>query len=180
MDHLIHQCSILLGMVIDNSTANKYSLALNSYLTFCNLHNIPIEPTPETLQFLHHFPEHTHQPQISRIIPIWHIKQSQALLSQCLCQLCLPACQKDSEGCITPAWHSNNTKGSFDYCPPAMHCQQPRWLKWSWWPSFLNNGQLRIHRLHAACWTYYSWCPSSAEPQQNQPPEFTEMGWWWL
>ena len=51
MDRLIHEQSILLGMVIDNSTANTYTSATNSYLTFCKLHGIPIEPTSETLSY---------------------------------------------------------------------------------------------------------------------------------
>src|ERR1700729_2512810 len=50
-DHLIYERSILLGMAIDNSTANTYTSATNSYLTFCTLHNLPIDPTPETLSY---------------------------------------------------------------------------------------------------------------------------------
>jgi len=51
MDRLIHERSILLGMAIDNSTATTYTSATNSYLTFCKLHNIPIDPTSETLSY---------------------------------------------------------------------------------------------------------------------------------
>jgi hypothetical protein len=51
MDRLVHERSILLGMAIDNTTAATYSSALNSYLTFCKLHNLPVDPTPETLSF---------------------------------------------------------------------------------------------------------------------------------
>jgi len=51
MDRLIHERSILLGMAIDNTTANTYTSATNSYLTFCKLHHLPIEPTPETLSY---------------------------------------------------------------------------------------------------------------------------------
>ena len=50
-DRLIYERSILLGMAIDNSTANTYTSATNSYLTFCRLHNMPIDPTPETLSY---------------------------------------------------------------------------------------------------------------------------------
>jgi hypothetical protein len=38
-------------MAIDNSTANMYTSATNSYLTFCKLHRIPIDPTSETLSY---------------------------------------------------------------------------------------------------------------------------------
>jgi hypothetical protein len=36
-------------MAIDESTHLSYTSALNSYLTFCKLHNFDINPTPETL-----------------------------------------------------------------------------------------------------------------------------------
>ena len=51
LDRLIHERSILLRMAIDNTTADAYSSTLNSYLIFCSLHNMPIEPTPETLSY---------------------------------------------------------------------------------------------------------------------------------
>jgi leucyl-tRNA synthetase len=51
MDRLLHERSILLGMAIDNSTASAYTSATNSYLTFCKIHNIPIDPTSETLSY---------------------------------------------------------------------------------------------------------------------------------
>jgi hypothetical protein len=50
-DHLIYERSILLGMAIDTSTVNTYTSATNSYLTFCKLHNMPINPTSETLSY---------------------------------------------------------------------------------------------------------------------------------
>jgi len=51
MDRLIHERSILLGMAIDNTTATTYTSATNSYLAFCKLHNLAIDPTPETLSY---------------------------------------------------------------------------------------------------------------------------------
>src|SRR6267154_708534 len=51
MDRLIHERSILLRMAIDNSTANTYTSATNSYLAFCKIHNIPITPTSKTLSY---------------------------------------------------------------------------------------------------------------------------------
>ena len=49
LEHLVYKCSILLGMSIDTSTHLSYTSALNSYLTFCKLHDFDINPTPETL-----------------------------------------------------------------------------------------------------------------------------------
>jgi hypothetical protein len=51
MERLIHERSILLGMAIDMTTAHTYSSAANSYLTFCKLHLLPVDPTPETLSY---------------------------------------------------------------------------------------------------------------------------------
>jgi hypothetical protein len=43
------ELTINLGLAIDRMTHDNYSSALNSYLTFCSLHNINIEPTKWTL-----------------------------------------------------------------------------------------------------------------------------------
>ena len=50
-DRLVHERSIALGLSIDNSSHLTYTSALNSYLSFCKIHNFPIEPTEETLSF---------------------------------------------------------------------------------------------------------------------------------
>ena len=46
MERLNAELTINLGMAIDRSTHNSYTSTLNSYLTFCRLHNLDIEPTP--------------------------------------------------------------------------------------------------------------------------------------
>jgi hypothetical protein len=51
IERLNHERSILLGMAVDQSTACTYSSALNSYLTFCKIHAIPVDPTPKTLSY---------------------------------------------------------------------------------------------------------------------------------
>jgi hypothetical protein len=51
MDRLVHERSITLGYSLDTSSFGAYTSALNSYLTFCNSHNLPIDPTPDTLSF---------------------------------------------------------------------------------------------------------------------------------
>lgn len=51
MDRLINERSISLGYSLDTSSFGAYTSALNSYITFCNLHNLPIDPTPDTLSF---------------------------------------------------------------------------------------------------------------------------------
>ena len=49
LQQLVYERSILLGMAIDTATHLSYTSALNSYLTFCKLHDFDIDPTPETL-----------------------------------------------------------------------------------------------------------------------------------
>ena len=51
MERLIYEGSILLGMAIDTTTTLTYSSAANSYLVFCKLHHLPVDPTPETLSY---------------------------------------------------------------------------------------------------------------------------------
>ena len=49
MERLNAELTINLGMAINRATHNSYFSALNSYLTFCRLHSIDIEPTEQTL-----------------------------------------------------------------------------------------------------------------------------------
>ena len=49
--YLEHEHAIAIGSAIDLSSSSAYSLALNSYITFCQAHHFPIDPTPETLSF---------------------------------------------------------------------------------------------------------------------------------
>ena len=51
MERLINEHSISLRYSLDTSSFGAYTSALNSYLTFCNLHNLPVEPTQDTLSF---------------------------------------------------------------------------------------------------------------------------------
>ena len=51
MDRLVNERSISLGYSLDSSSFATYTSALNSYLTFCNLHHLPVDPTPDTLSF---------------------------------------------------------------------------------------------------------------------------------
>ena len=51
MEHLINERSITLSYSLDTSSFGAYTSALNSYLTFCNLHSLPVDPTPDTLSF---------------------------------------------------------------------------------------------------------------------------------
>lgn len=62
-DRLLRERAIALGHAIDTSTLNSYSSALNSYLTFVRLHDLPVEPTPEILSFYAVFMSHHIEPR---------------------------------------------------------------------------------------------------------------------
>ena len=51
MERLVNERSISLGYSLDASSFGAYTSALNSYITFCNLHSLPIDPSPDTLSF---------------------------------------------------------------------------------------------------------------------------------
>src|ERR1700683_1403727 len=59
--HLVHEHAIALGHKIDRSTKSSYNSATNSYLTFCHLHQCPVDPIPETLSFFHCLHVSSHQ-----------------------------------------------------------------------------------------------------------------------
>ena len=63
MDRLLRERAIALGQAIDTSTLNSYSSALNSYLSFVRIHDLPVEPTPDTLSFFAVFMSHHIDPQ---------------------------------------------------------------------------------------------------------------------
>lgn len=50
-EKLVRERALALGQAIDTTTWKNYGSALNSYLNFCRLHNLPIDPTPDTLSF---------------------------------------------------------------------------------------------------------------------------------
>ena len=62
MEHLIIKCSITLGYVVDASTQAVSSSALNSYLTFCQLHHLDSSPTANTLSLYITFMSHHIEP----------------------------------------------------------------------------------------------------------------------
>jgi hypothetical protein len=49
MERLLHRRALALGEAIDISTEKTYSSALNSYLSFVRIHELPTEPTEDTL-----------------------------------------------------------------------------------------------------------------------------------
>ena len=62
MERFIVECSITLGCALDASTQAVYSGALNSYLTFCQLHHLDSSPTANTLSLYMTFMSHHIEP----------------------------------------------------------------------------------------------------------------------
>ena len=84
-ERLVRERAIALGQAIDTSTWNNYSSALNSYLTFVCLHNLPVEPNADTLSFYtvwmcHHIKPDSVQ---CRHISLWHLPTAGTLLPSC-------------------------------------------------------------------------------------------------
>ena len=50
-ERLVHEQALALGNALDISTLSNYSSALNSYLNFVIMHDLPVDPTPQTLSF---------------------------------------------------------------------------------------------------------------------------------
>ncbi|THU77397.1 hypothetical protein K435DRAFT_702524 [Dendrothele bispora CBS 962.96] len=51
MERLISERAIALGAALDQSTHTSYSSHMNSYISFCHMHNFSTEPTEDTLSF---------------------------------------------------------------------------------------------------------------------------------
>ncbi|PBK98159.1 hypothetical protein ARMGADRAFT_1043994 [Armillaria gallica] len=51
LEKLYHERCLALGSAIDMSTLGPYNSALNSYITFCKIHNFPIKPTGDTMSY---------------------------------------------------------------------------------------------------------------------------------
>src|SRR5882724_11076498 len=72
-EHLFRERAIVLGHALDNSTRTTYSFHLQSYLTFCKLHDFLLEPSADTLSFYivfmaHHIKPNSVSQYISGII----------------------------------------------------------------------------------------------------------------
>ena len=50
-ERLILERAIALGNAVAESTRASYSSAVNSYIEFCKMHNMPVEPTEDTVSF---------------------------------------------------------------------------------------------------------------------------------
>ncbi|KAF8997015.1 hypothetical protein BDQ17DRAFT_1196212, partial [Cyathus striatus] len=57
-EHLLQECAITFGYGIDCSTLSNYSSTLNSYLSFCKSHTLPIKPSSDTLSLYIIFMSH--------------------------------------------------------------------------------------------------------------------------
>ena len=66
MERLLVERSITLCCALDRSTQSMYSSALNSYLTFCQLHHLDPGPTVNTLSLYITFMSHHIEPRSVR------------------------------------------------------------------------------------------------------------------
>ena len=62
-EKLLCEHAVALSHAIELSIFHTYNLHLQSYLSFCKLHDFPIDPTPDTLSFFVVFMSHHIKPQ---------------------------------------------------------------------------------------------------------------------
>ena len=72
-EQLVHERAMALRNVLDKSMFKTYRSALNSYLAFVKNHNLPVEPTEDTLSFFtvyisHHINPHSVNSYLSGIV----------------------------------------------------------------------------------------------------------------
>lgn len=63
LERLNHERAIALGYAIDPRSNLSYTSALNSYITFCNLHEFPVQPTESTMSYFIVYMCHHIRPQ---------------------------------------------------------------------------------------------------------------------
>ncbi|PBK77854.1 hypothetical protein ARMSODRAFT_862329, partial [Armillaria solidipes] len=51
LEKLYHERCLALGSAIDTAMLGPYNSALNSYITFCKIHNFPVKPTADTMSY---------------------------------------------------------------------------------------------------------------------------------
>ncbi|PBK81344.1 hypothetical protein ARMGADRAFT_948342 [Armillaria gallica] len=51
LEKLYHERCLALGSAIDTAMLGPYNSALNSYITFCKIHNFPVKPTGDTMSY---------------------------------------------------------------------------------------------------------------------------------
>ncbi|KAF8798608.1 hypothetical protein BYT27DRAFT_7122992 [Phlegmacium glaucopus] len=62
-DQLLQEQAIALGQAIDMTTLKSYNSTLNSYLTFVQIHSMPVDPSPKTLSFFTVYMSHHINPK---------------------------------------------------------------------------------------------------------------------
>ncbi|TFY77577.1 hypothetical protein EWM64_g6437 [Hericium alpestre] len=109
--HLVREHAIMLGSAIDPSLHLTYTSHLQSYLTFCKIHDFGIEPTIDNLSFYVVFMCHHIQPrsvnqylsgicnQLEHLYPSMHANRSSPLVSRTLagCLKCLSSSTKHKD-----------------------------------------------------------------------------------
>ena len=100
-ERLVHACAIVLRQAIDASTWKNYSSALNSYLNFIHMHNLPVKPTVDTLTFYtvymcHHIKPDSVDTYLSGICQQLepHFENVRQLRHSCLVHRTLQGCKR--------------------------------------------------------------------------------------
>ena len=103
LERLNHERSIALGYAIDSRSHLAYTSALNSYISFCNLHEFPIEPTENTLSYFTVYVP-SHLPPVCGLLSVWYLQPTGTNLPlRSTCQQKSP-CGPNIAGLQVTAW----------------------------------------------------------------------------
>ena len=99
-EQLVHERAIALGNAIDKSTFLTYSSALNSYLAFVHMHQLPVEPTEDTLSFYVIYMSHHINPRSVNSYLSGICQQLEALYPNVCHARKSPMVQRTLKGCL--------------------------------------------------------------------------------
>lgn len=167
LGRLNYEHSILLGISIDHSTNATYTSALNSYLTFCKIHGLPVDPTPQTLSYYITFQSFFINPKsvdsylsgiCNQLEPYFPDIRKKKLNHT-------PSYTHTSQG-KTTSGNSYQPQIPTHSCRPENGIRWPRFFHLSWWPPL--------------CYTTECWLLGPPAPQrtyitqQCQPSQLQE------
>ncbi len=78
LEKLYHKWCLTLSSAINMTSLGPYNLALNSYITFCKIHNFPVKQTDDTMSYYIVFMSSHIKPNCT-ILPLRNLQPPQEL-----------------------------------------------------------------------------------------------------
>ncbi|TFY53164.1 hypothetical protein EVG20_g10240 [Dentipellis fragilis] len=109
-ERLLHERAVALGFALKDSSLLSYSSALQSYLAFCEMHQLPVEPTEETLSFYVVYTCHYIRPSSVRNYLSGICQQLEAFFPQVRTVRCSKIVSQTLAGCFRTRAHAPTRK----------------------------------------------------------------------